>query len=113
MNEHEKNKRLLQLEVGLIIFVIFVFLTIVSLSLSLSISDIYKVVLIVLSIVVLLIGTSIAVEIERITGYYECKYCKTKYVPTLGKFLISMHYGRTKYMKCSKCHQKSWSKKIL
>lgn len=60
-----------------------------------------------------MIGVFFAVKIEQIAGYYECKKCGHKYVPTYKAVNLSMHMGRTRYMKCPKCNQKSWQKKVL
>jgi DNA-directed RNA polymerase subunit RPC12/RpoP len=53
------------------------------------------------------------VRIEQKTGYYECKCCGHKYVPTYKQTLFSMHINRTRYLKCPKCGKKSWSKKVI
>lgn len=59
------------------------------------------------------IGFCFALEIERVAGYYECKYCGHKYVPTLRVITLAMHIGRTRYMKCPECKKWSWQKKVL
>jgi hypothetical protein len=53
------------------------------------------------------------VRIEQKAGYYECKCCGYKYVPTYKQTLFSMHVNRTRYLKCPKCGKKSWSKKVI
>lgn len=71
---------------------------------------------------VFLIVTSIAffviicmelTKMEQIVGYYVCGKCHHKYVPTYNEVLWSMHLGRTRYMKCPKCHKKTWQKKVM
>lgn len=59
------------------------------------------------------IGFCCALKIEQVAGYYECKHCKHKYVPTLRVVTLAMHIGRTRYMKCPECGKKSWQKKVL
>ena len=59
------------------------------------------------------IGVFFAVKIEQVAGYYECKLCKHRYVPTYKAVNLAMHMGRTRYMRCPKCNQKSWQKKVL
>ena len=51
--------------------------------------------------------------IEQKAGYYECAKCHHKYVPTYSNVLWAMHIGRTRYMKCPKCNEKSWQKKVV
>ena len=58
-------------------------------------------------------GFCFAVRIEQIAGYYECKECGYRYVPTYKAVNLAMHMGRTRYMRCPKCNKKSWQKKKL
>lgn len=52
-------------------------------------------------------------KMEQIVGFYQCAKCRHKYVPKYGTVLWSVHLGRTRYMTCPKCHEKSWQKKVL
>ena len=54
-----------------------------------------------------------AIKIEQVAGYYLCRKCNHKYVPTYSSVHFSMHIGRTRYMKCPKCRKYSWNKKII
>ncbi len=56
-------------------------------------------------------GCFYALRIEQVAGYYECKKCGHKYVPTYKAVNLAPHMGRTRYMKCPKCNQRSWQKK--
>lgn len=69
--------------------------------------------LIVLGSIIFVVGIINAIKIEQTAGYYECSKCHYKYTPSYNSVLFSMHYGRTRYMKCPKCNKKSWSKKVL
>ena len=62
---------------------------------------------------ILIIGVSFALKIETETGYYECQKCHNKYVPKYSKVYFAMHFGTTRYMKCPKCNEKSWQRKVL
>lgn len=59
------------------------------------------------------IGFFFAVRIEQVAGYYECKACGHRYVPTFKAASFSMHMGRTRHMKCPKCGERSWQKKVI
>ena len=50
---------------------------------------------------------------HELFGYYECKHCKHRYVPTYKAVNMAMHMGRTRYMRCPQCGKKSWQKKVL
>ncbi len=54
-----------------------------------------------------------ALRIEQVAGYYECSKCGYRYVPSYKSVNLAMHMGRTRYMKCPKCAEKSWQKKVI
>ena len=58
-------------------------------------------------------GCCFALKIEQVAGYYECKLCKHRYVPTFKAINLAMHMGRTRYMRCPECNRKSWQKKVI
>ena len=72
-----------------------------------------SILLIVIGIVIFALGVSNAVKIEQVAGYYECPKCNHKYVPTYKNVLWAQHMGRTRKLKCPKCGNKSWHKKVI
>ncbi len=60
-----------------------------------------------------IVGFGFALKIEQVAGYYECRKCKHRYVPTYKAVNLAPHIGRTRYMKCPECHKRSWNKKVL
>ena len=65
------------------------------------------------STVVFLISSFIALKFELDAGYYECKNCHHKHVPSYFTVLWAPHMSTTRYLKCPKCGKKSWSKKVM
>lgn len=59
------------------------------------------------------VGFFFAIRIEQIAGYYECKECGHRYVPSFKNIVMSRHLGRTRFMKCPNCGKKSWQKKVI
>lgn len=55
----------------------------------------------------------ICLKFELDAGYYECKKCHHKFVPTYKEVMLAMHMSTTRYLKCPKCHEKSWAKKVM
>lgn len=53
----------------------------------------------------------LSLKIEQKVGYYECKKCHYKYVPTYLSVILDAHVNRTRYMKCPKCNKKVGKKK--
>ena len=72
-----------------------------------------RIILFILAFLVLIIGVSFALKIETETGYYECQKCHHKYVPKYSKVYFAMHIGTKRYMKCPKCNERIWQKKVL
>lgn len=68
---------------------------------------------ILVSFVLLLISCFIALKFEVDAGYYKCKGCGHKFVPTYKNVLFSMHKGTTRRLKCPECEKKTWCKKVL
>lgn len=69
--------------------------------------------LIIFALLMILAVSFFAVAIEQKAGYYECKKCHERHVPTYRQTNLAMHIGRTRYMKCPRCGQWSWQKKVL
>ena len=107
------DKRLLFTETVIGVITLIAFL---SLSLIASIApmeDYVRFLIIILSGIALIAMGLVLIRIEQVAGYYECAKCHHKYVPTYSSVLWSMHMGRTRYMKCPKCNEKSWQKKVI
>jgi len=107
------DKRLLTLEYVIGIFSIIILLTAVFTAAFLPMQDWVRVVLIVSGFAIAIIGFGFAVMVEQIAGYYECRACKHRYVPTYPSALFAMHFGRTRYMKCPCCGRWSWNRKVI
>ena len=71
-----------------------------------------RIVLIAIGLIQFVVAIHFCLCVEEDAGYYECAHCHNKYIPTYKQVLFSMHYGRTRYMKCPKCNKKSWQKKV-
>ncbi len=75
--------------------------------------DYLRIILIVAGFILGLVGMFYALRIEQVAGYYECRECKHKYVPSYKSVLFAMHINRTRYMKCPECGKKTWQKKVV
>ena len=58
-------------------------------------------------------GCLVSLKIEQVAGYYECKECDNKYVPTYKAINSSLYMRRKRYMKCPRCNKRSWNKKVI
>ena len=111
--KEESDKRLLTMEIvigvlaGLVLFILIFVASFVEMA------DWLRILLIIIGLIPFMIGILFAIRIEQTAGYYECQKCHHKYIPTYSSVLWSMHINRTRYMKCPKCNQKSWQKKVI
>ncbi len=111
--KEESDRRLLSLEIFIgVLFSVVMFALIMVASLV-QMADWLRVFLILIGFIPFVVAVPFMIKIEQIAGYYECAKCGHKYVPTYSSVLWAMHMGRTRYMKCPKCHLKSWQKKVL
>lgn len=69
--------------------------------------------IICISTIVFLIAGFIGLKFEVDAGYYECKNCHHKFVPTYKEVMFATHLATTRHLKCPKCHKRSWAKKIM
>ena len=70
-------------------------------------------VVICVSTIMFLIAAFIALKFEVDAGYYECRNCHHRFIPTYKEVLFAMHMSTTRYLKCPKCHKRTWSKKVM
>ena len=63
--------------------------------------------------VIFIVAILFCVRIEQKAGYYECKECHQKFVPTFKQVLFAPHINRTRYMKCPHCGKRAYQKKVI
>lgn len=111
--KEKKDKQLLRIEIFIGILVTIILLACVFVASFVQMDAVWRILLIVAGFIPFVIGIGYAIKIEQIAGYYECRNCGHKYIPTYSQVLFAMHSGRTRYMKCPKCAKKSWNKKRI
>ena len=107
------DKRLLNMEIVLGVSGTILFLAAIFCAAFLDLQIWARIVIIVSAFILFLLMCFFLIRIEQVTGYYECKHCHHRYVPTYMQANMAMHFGRTRYMKCPNCGKKSWQKKVL
>ena len=111
--KEQADKRLLAAEVFIGITATVVLFALVMIAAFVQMEGWLRVALISLGFVLFLAGCFYAVRIEQVAGYYVCKECGHRYVPTYRTVAMAPHMGRTRYMRCPQCEKKSWQKKVL
>ena len=111
--KEESDKKMLRLEILIGYTASITFFTLIFVASFIEMQDWLRILLIIFGFINFIIGMFYAIRIEQTAGYYECSKCHYKYVPTYSSVLWSMHIGRTRYMKCPKCKERSWQKKVI
>ncbi len=111
--EESANRTLLRLEIVIGLLATASFLTLIAASALADMPTAARVALITISIAIFITGMHFAMKIEQSAGYYECRRCGHRYVPTITAVYAAPHSWTTRYMKCPCCGQKSWQKKAL
>ena len=111
--KEEKDKQLLILECVIGFTASISFLTLVTVASYIEMDSWIRIALIVIGSIIFAVGVCYAIKIEQTAGYYECSECGHKYVPTYNSVLWAPHMGRTRKMKCPRCGNRCWHKKVL
>ncbi|MBE6032517.1 MAG: helix-turn-helix transcriptional regulator [Clostridiales bacterium] len=111
--KEQADKRLLSLEIFVGVVVSVILFALVFVAAFVQMADWLRIVLIVIGFIPFAIGIAYAIRIEQTAGYYECAKCGHRYVPTYKSVLMAAHINRTRHMRCPKCNEKSWQKKVL
>lgn len=111
--KEEKDRQLLNLEIVIGYTSSITFITLLFVASYIKMPLWVSILLIVIGSIIFAVGMANAIKIEQVAGYYECSNCKHKYIPSYQSVLWAMHIGRTRKMKCPKCHEKSWHKKVI
>ena len=111
--DENKNKKLLFSMYALMIASLVFYLSIIFIA-GFFIPEGPKQLIIILgSTVIFFIVVFIGLKLEVDAGYYECKNCHHKFVPTYKAVCFSAHMGTTRHLRCPKCEKKSWCKKVM
>lgn len=107
------DKRLLAIEIVVGVISIAFLLAMEVVSAYVQAEDWVRIVLMVVGFIPIAVAFPFMLKIEQVAGYYECKKCGHRYVPTMKDINLAPHMGRTRHMKCPKCGEKSWQKKVI
>ena len=111
--KEQSDKKLLTMEIVMGVTTVIMYLIIILIASFVEIQDWIRGLTILFSTTFFVIICFLLLQIEQVSGYYECRKCHYKYIPTYKQVLWAGHIGRTRYMKCPKCNQKSWQKKVI
>lgn len=108
-----KNKKLMTSIRTILITNIIFYIGILFLALNVLKKGTLLGIIICISTVIFVITIFAALKFEIDAGYYECQKCHHKFIPTYKEAMIMPHMVTIRYLKCPKCHQRTWSKKVM
>lgn len=112
--KEEKDRQLLTLELVIGIFSLIILFTPIFIAAFAPIVQAWvRTVILFSGFIPAVIGFAFALKIEQVAGYYECKACGHRYVPTYRSINRAPHMGRTRKMICPACGKKTWQKKVI
>jgi len=111
--KEQSDKRLLTIEIVIGLLISIVFFALIIIASLVEMEDWLRIMLILTGFIPFIIMIPFTIRIEQTAGYYECQKCHHKYIPKYSSVLWAMHVNRTRYMKCPKCNQRSWQKKVI
>lgn len=111
--EERQNKRLMTSMWTILITSAIFYIGILLLAVNTLEEGIMLGTIICISTIIFLIAGFIGLKFEVDAGYYECKNCHHKFVPTYKEVMFATHLATTRHLKCPKCHKRSWAKKVM
>ena len=111
--KERSDKLLLSVEIILGVMSLVISATFALIAALVPMQNWLKVLLITSGLIFFFLGATYALKIEQVAGFYECAKCRYRYVPTFKSVFLAAHIQRTRHMKCPKCGQRSWHKKVL
>ena len=111
--KEQSDKRLLHTECLIAAVCVVFMLALTALASFADIENWLRITLIIVGVAPIIIVTPFMIKIEQTAGYYECSKCGHKHIPAYKNVFLSMHLHTTRYLKCPKCNQRSWQKKVI
>ena len=113
MEERERNKKKVWLQIAVAVIVVLPACALMILAGVAQIQTWMRWVLIGIGAFLIIGGGVIGGALDINTGTFECKYCKTRFVPTASAYIAGPHTILTRYLKCPNCGKKSYCRHRL
>lgn len=115
VGEREENKKKFRLTiaVGVISTISFVTLILIASLFHEEMGLPVTAALFLLAVMIFAYGIGAAMYGDRTAGYYKCGRCGEKFVPGDREHIRSLHTLTKRRLKCPRCGEKSWCKKVM
>ncbi len=113
ISESQENKKKIIVECMICAISVLAGTTLVLLSGLLNMELWLRVLLIIISVLIIIVGISAAVILDIQAGAFECPNCNNRFVPTTKEYVFSGHTLTKRKLICPKCGKHSYCKKVL
>ncbi|MBQ2740130.1 MAG: helix-turn-helix domain-containing protein [Clostridia bacterium] len=107
INEKEHAKRSLWLGIIAFIPAFLAGITLIMIAGYFDLEVWQRIVLIVIAVLTIAAGLTVAVVLEVHSGAFECANCGKRFMPKMGAYLAGLHTATRRYLKCPYCGQSS------
>ncbi len=113
MEERERNKKKVYLQIAVAVAVVLPAFALLMLAGLADLQTWLRWTLIGIGGFLVIGGCTIAAAVDIHTGTFECRYCKTRFVPSAGAYIAGPHTILTRFLKCPNCGKKSCCRRRL
>lgn len=113
IEEREESKKKIILSMIVCFLTILSGVTLFVLSGALEMGTWIRILLIVIGVIVVIGGISVAVVLDMSAGTFECPKCGTRFVPSEKAYIAGLHTITKRQLKCPDCGMVSYCQKRL
>jgi transcriptional regulator with XRE-family HTH domain len=113
VKEAQESKKKIMLSVMVTVLMLIAVVTINVVVYVFAMEVWQRAVLIGISILILVLGISIACILDRDAGAFECPECHERFVPDMKTYMMSTHTVTTRRLKCPKCGKTKYCKHVM
>ncbi len=113
ISETQENKNKIIVECMICAISVLAGVTLILLSGLLNMEMWLRVLLVVISALIIIVGISAAVILDIQAGAFECPNCNNRFVPTTKEYVFSVHTLTKRKLTCPKCGKRAYCKKVL
>ena len=113
MREKEESIRKIIISVVVCAITLLAGITLIIVAGSLEMETWLRAVLTVIGALVIIGGIAVAALEDMSAGTFECKYCKTRFVPTTMAYIAGPHTITKRKLTCPKCGKRSYCTRRL
>jgi transcriptional regulator with XRE-family HTH domain len=113
VKEAQESKKKIMLSIMVTVLMLIAVITINVVASVFEIEVWQRAVLIGISVLILVLGISIACILDRDAGAFECPECHERFVPDMKTYMMSAHTATTRRLKCPKCGKTKYCKHVM